>query len=192
MAQASLPAENRPERTSTILFGTILFLASELMFFGGLFAAYFSLRAETNPWPPTDVELSVGPVSVATILLVVSSVTLQAALRAGERRSVQGMRNWILATMALGAAFLAIQVWDYAHLPFEVSTHAYGTMFYAMTAFHGLHVAAGLVLMVVILGRMVQGAYGDENLDGAHAVGYYWHFVDVVWIALFSTIYLVR
>jgi len=192
MAQVSLPADHGSERTSTILFGTILFLASELMFFGGLFAAYFSLRAETNPWPPPDVELSAGPVSVATILLVVSSFTLQAGLRAGERRGIRAMRNWILASMALGAAFLAIQVWDYAHLPFEVSSHAYGTMFYAMTGFHGLHVAAGIALMAVIVGRMAQGAYGDGNLDGAHAVGYYWHFVDVVWIALFSTIYLLR
>jgi cytochrome c oxidase subunit III len=192
MAQVSLPADDGSERVSTILFGTILFLASELMFFGGLFAAYFSLRAETNPWPPPDVELRIGPVSVATVLLVVSSLTLQAGLRAGERRSLRAMGNWILASMALGAAFLAIQVWDYVHLPFAVSSHAYGTMFYAMTGFHGLHVAAGIVLMAVILGRMAQGAYRDGNLDGAHAIGYYWHFVDVVWIALFSTIYLLR
>jgi cytochrome c oxidase subunit III len=192
MAQVSLPTESGPERTSTILFGTILFLASELLFFGGLFAAYFSLRAETNPWPPPDVELSVGLVSVATVLLVASSVTMQAALRAGERRQPTAMRRWILASMALGVAFLGIQGWDYAHLPFEVSSHAYGTMFYAMTGFHGLHVTAGIVLMAVVLGRMAEGAYRDGNLEGAHAIGYYWHFVDVVWLALFSTIYLVR
>jgi cytochrome c oxidase subunit III len=192
MAQVSLPANERPARTSTILFGTILFLASELLFFGGLFAAYYSLRAETEPWPPSDVELSVGLVSAATALLVASSFTMQAALRAGERRRPEAMRRWILASMGLGAAFLAIQGWDYAHLPFDVSSHAYGTMFYAMTGFHGLHVAAGLVLMAVVLGRMGQGADRDGNLDGAHAVGYYWHFVDVVWLALFSTIYLVR
>jgi cytochrome c oxidase subunit 3 len=192
VAQVSLPADERPERTSTILFGTTLFLASELLFFGGLFAAYFSLRAETDPWPPPDVELSVGLVATATVLLVASSVTMQAALRAGERRRPQAMRNWMLASMALGAAFLSIQGWDYAHLPFEVSSHAYGTMFYAMTGFHGLHVAVGLLLMAVVLGRMAQGAYRDGNLEGAHAIGYYWHFVDVVWLALFSTIYLVR
>jgi cytochrome c oxidase subunit 3 len=192
MAQVSLPADDGSERTSTILFGTILFLASELLFFGGLFAAYFSLRAETDPWPPPDVELSVGLVSAATALLVASSVTMQAALRAGERRQPQAMRRWILASMALGLAFLAIQGWDYAHLPFEVSSHAYGTMFFAMTGFHGLHVAVGIVLMAVVLMRMAQGAYRDGDLEGAHAIGYYWHFVDVVWLALFSTIYLVR
>jgi cytochrome c oxidase subunit 3 len=192
MAQVSLPAEHGSDRTSTILFGTILFLASELLFFGGLFAAYFSLRAETEPWPPPDVELTTGLVSIATVLLVASSATMQAALRAGERRAPQAMRRWIAVSMALGVAFLAIQGWDYAHLPFEISSHAYGTMFYAMTGFHGLHVAVGLILMAVVLGRMQQGAYADGNLDGAHAIGYYWHFVDVVWIALFSTIYLVR
>jgi cytochrome c oxidase subunit III len=192
MAQVSLPADDGSERTSTILFGTILFLSSELLFFGGLFAAYFSLRAETEPWPPSDVELSVGLVAAATVLLVASSITMQAALRAGEHRQPRVMRRWILASMALGLSFLAIQVWDYAHLPFEVSSNAYGTMFYAMTGFHGLHVVAGIVLMAVVLGRMAQGAYRDGNLEGAHAIGYYWHFVDVVWLALFATIYLVR
>jgi cytochrome c oxidase subunit 3 len=192
MAQVSLPADDGPERTTTILFGTILFLASELLFFGGLFAAYFSLRAETDRWPPPEVELSVGLVSVATVLLVASSFTMQAALWAGERRRPDVMRRWIVASMVLGVTFLAIQGWDYAHLPFEVSSHAYGTMFYAMTGFHGLHVAVGIALMAVVLGRMAHGAYRDGNLEGAHAVGYYWHFVDVVWLALFSTIYLIR
>jgi cytochrome c oxidase subunit 3 len=92
----------------------------------------------------------------------------------------------------LGVAFLVIELFDWNELAFTVSTHAYGTMYFAMTGFHGLHVVAGLVLMAVVVGRAAQGAYRDGAIDGLESVAYYWHFVDVVWIALFATIFLLR
>jgi cytochrome c oxidase subunit III len=190
MAQASAAAAER--RVPPVLFGTILFLASELLFFGGLFAAYFALRAQASPWPPAGVELDVAIATIGTALLVASSFTYQAGVLAGERGSLGGLHAWLVLTVALGTAFLGLQLWDYAHLDFEVSSHAYGTMFFAMTGFHGLHVAAGLVLMLVVLGRSAQGAYRTGRVDGPHAIGYYWHFVDVVWIALYATLYLLR
>jgi cytochrome c oxidase subunit 3 len=187
-----MPAGGATQRTSPIRFGTILFLASELLFFGGLFAAYFALRARSDPWPPADVELSVPLVAVATAILVLSSFTLHAGLSAADKGNLSGLRTWVWVSLGLGSVFLGMQVWDYLHLDFSVSTHAYGTMFYAMTGLHALHVTAGLVLMLVILGRLAQGAYRDGRTDGPHAIGYYWHFVDGVWVALFATLYLLR
>ncbi|HEX6131171.1 MAG TPA: heme-copper oxidase subunit III [Actinomycetota bacterium] len=192
MASASVPVEATDRRIPPILFGTILFLASELLFFAGLFAAYFSLRARNDPWPPEGVDLELLIPTIGTVLLVASSGTYQLGVMAGERGRRTGLRTWTLVTLALGATFLALQLYDYSQLDFEVSSHAYGTMFFAMTGFHGLHVTAGLALMVVVLGRLAQGAYRDGRVDGAHAIGYYWHFVDVVWIALYATLYLLR
>jgi cytochrome c oxidase subunit 3 len=191
MAQSSLGSASRRE-ASPLLFGTILFLASELLFFGGLFAAYFSLRVQTAPWPPSFVELDVPLAAVATGLLVISSFPPQAGVAAGRRRSAAAMRGWVLASLALGLAFLGMQGYDWLHLDFSVATDAYGTMFYAMTGFHALHVLAGLLLMLVVLGREAQGAYRGGDLTGAEAVAYYWHFVDAVWIALFATLFLLR
>jgi cytochrome c oxidase subunit 3 len=192
MAQASIPSGRAEQPPAPILFGTILFLASELLFFGGLFAAYFTLRSETSPWPPAGVELDTRLAAVATALLIVSSGTLHLGLRAGATGSRQTMRRCVIVTIVLGVGFLAIQIRDYRTVDFHVSTHAYGTMYYAMTGLHWLHVAAGVVLLTVIVGRMAQGAYREGRLEGAHAIAYYWHFVDVVWIALFSTLFLLR
>ena len=192
------PRCRRPPRTIdparlTILFGTILFLASELLFFGGLFGAYYALRAETSPWPPEGVELETVLAAIATLLLVLSSGTFHLGLVAARRERIGGLQVWIGITLLLGALFLSLQVLDYSRLSFEVSSHAYGTMYYAMTGLHWLHVAAGLVLMCVVLGRIGRRArIATGNIDGLHAVGYYWHFVDIVWIGLFATLFLVR
>ena len=192
VTQAPASAEAFERQVPPLLFGTVLFLASELLFFGGLFAAYFSLRSQTSPWPPPGVELELLFPTIATALLITSSFTLQAGVAAAARGRLGGLRAWTVVTLALGSTFLGLQLWDYAHLGFEVSSHAYGTLFYAMTGAHGLHVAAGLALMLVLLGRASQGAYREGRVDGPHAIGLYWHFVDVVWIALFTTLYVLR
>jgi len=192
MAQVSTSAAHHRPGAPTILFGTILFLASELLFFGGLFGAYYALRAQTSPWPPEGVELETLLAAVATLLLVLSSGTFHLGLEAARRQRIGGLKVWVGVTLLLGALFLSLQVLDYSRLSFEVSSHAYGTMYYAMTGLHWLHVAAGLVLMCVMLGRIAQGAYRGGQIDGLHAVGYYWHFVDIVWIGLFATLFLVR
>jgi len=192
MAERAVALEGSRQRITPLRFGTILFLASELMFFAGLFAAYFSLRAINDPWPPGGIELDMVLPSIATALLVLSSFTFIAAIRALERNDRAAMRAWIGATMLLGAVFLGAQVFDWTRLDFAVDTDAYGTIFYAMTGFHALHVLAGLLLLFVLLGREAQGAYEAGDHSSAHAIGYYWHFVDVVWIVLFAVIYLVR
>lgn len=192
MAQAPAAIGTAPREIAPIRFGTIVFLASELVFFGGLFAAYFTLRSQTSPWPPSGVDLHVARPSVATALLVLSSFTFVAGLRGARAGRLASLRRWILVTILLALAFLGLQLLDWVQAGFAVSSHAYGTMVYAMTGFHGLHVIAGVLLMLVILGRMAQGAYGDGNVDGPEAVGYYWHFVDAVWIGLYATIFLLR
>jgi cytochrome c oxidase subunit III len=180
------------QRPSPLLFGVVLFLASELMFFGGLFAAYYFLRAQSSPWPPRDVELDTLLVGIATALLVTSSITMQAGtvrLRRGDRHETV---RWLVATLVLGAAFLAIQLFDYSRAGFEIGSHAYGTLFYAMTGFHGLHVLAGLLLMLVVLARLPATNSTEVDLTTTEAATYYWHFVDAVWLGLFATIYLIR
>jgi cytochrome c oxidase subunit 3 len=170
--------------------GMVVWLASELMFFAGLFAAWFALRAINDPWPPEGVELEVARTAAATVVLVASSFTLHAGERAshaGDRRRAAG---WVLVTAALGLVFLANQVLEYAQLDFEVSSHAYGSMFYVLTGFHGLHVLGGVALMLVVL-AVGTGSGTRAPLDESLTVtAYYWHFVDVVWVAMFATIYL--
>ena len=192
MVQAPAIVGAGPGEIAPIRFGTIVFLASELVFFGGLFAAYFTLRSETTPWPPGGVDLDVARPAVATALLVLSSFTLVAGLRGARDGRLASLRRWVLVTILLALAFLSFQLLDWVQAGFSVSSHAYGTMVYAITGFHGLHVIAGVLLMLVVLGRMAQGAYRDGNVDGPEAVGYYWHFVDVVWIGLYATIFLLR
>ena len=191
MAQVSTSAAQHRAGASPILFGTILFLASELLFFGGLFGAYYALRAETSAWPPDGVELETLLAAVATALLVLSSGTFHLGLvaaRREHRRSPGLDRDHPRA----GSAVPLAPGTRLPRLSFEVSSHAYGTMYYAMTGLHWLTVAAGLVLMLAVLGRISQGAYRGGHIDGLHAVGYYWHFVDIVWIGLFATLFLVR
>jgi cytochrome c oxidase subunit III len=192
MAQAPAAIGTGPREIAPIRFGTIVFLASELVFFGGLFAAYFTLRSQTTPWPPSGVELDVARPSLATALLVLSSFTFVVGLRGARAGRLASLSRWILVTILLALAFLGFQLLDWVQAGFSVSSHAYGSMVYAMTGFHGLHVMAGVLLMLVILGRMAQGAYRDGNVDGPEAVGYYWHFVDAVWIGLYATIFLLR
>jgi len=192
MAQAPAAIATAPREIAPIRFGTMVFLASELVFFGGLFAAYFTLRSQTSPWPPSGVELDVARPSVATALLVLSSFTFAAGLRGARAGRLGSLRRWIVVTIVLALGFLGFQLLDWVQAGFSVSSHAYGTMVYAMTGFHGLHVIAGVLLMLVVLGRMAQGGYRDGNVDGPEAVGYYWHFVDVVWIGLYATIFLLR
>jgi cytochrome c oxidase subunit III len=172
--------------------GTVVWLASELMFFGGLFAAYFTLRSESSEWPPGDVTLETTATAIATAVLVASSGTIHLAGRALERDDRAGTARWLGITLALGALFLANQVREYSVNDFEISSHAYGSIYYLMTGFHGLHVLGGLVLLVI--GLAIVGGPGPLPRRGpaVESVTYYWHFVDVVWVVLFTTIFLIR
>ncbi len=176
-------------RTPPAVLGMILLVASELMFFGGLFAAYFTLRGGTASWPPPDVELDMGLTVVATVLLTASSVTMSRAIQGLRRQDGDAGKPlaWLLATLALGGAFLAIKVFELAVAPFGPSSHAYGSVFFTMLGAHGVHLAVGMALVAVLLSRARSMSSG-----GREAVGLYWHFVDVVWLAIFGTVYLIR
>jgi cytochrome c oxidase subunit 3 len=173
--------------------GTVVWLASELMFFSGLFAAYFTLRATAaGDWPPADVELEVLTSGLFTLALVLSSGTMQLAVRAIARDRLPAFRGWLAATLALAAAFIANQAHEWSSLDFHIDSHSYGSAFYVMTGFHGIHVIGGMLAMVLLLGRAGSRRFGPADLPAVEMVSYYWHFVDVVWIGLWATLFLLK
>ncbi len=184
---------------NTALLGMLLFIGSELMFFAGLFAAYFNARAAAPAWPPGGMEHIVEPnliVITATIILVLSSFTMQWGIwriRKGDRT---GMNRAIAVTLILGVTFLAMQAYDYwellDHHGFGINSGIYGTLFYTMTGFHGAHVFGGVVGISVLLLRGMAGQFSARHHIAVEAVSAYWHFVDVVWIALFFTLYFLK
>jgi cytochrome c oxidase subunit III len=171
-------------------------LSSELMFFAALFAMYFTIRSVSDVWPPESVELNLPFSAINTFVLVASSGTCQWAVFKAERGDVRGLRRWFTITYVMGAFFIGGQVYEYAALVEEgmtISAHPYGSVFYLTTGFHGLHVTGGLIAFLLVLGRtFVTRRFTHEQATSAIVVSYYWHFVDVVWIALYGTIYLIR
>jgi len=181
------------DRTPVLTVGTVVWLASELMFFSGLFAAYFTLRATAGAeWPPDDVELEVLTSGLFTLGLVASSGTMQMAVRAVARGRLPAFRGWLIATLLLATAFLANQAHEWSSLEFSVSSHAYGSSFYVMTGFHGLHVFGGMLAMILLLGRAGSRRFGAAEVPAVEMVSYYWHFVDVVWVGLWATLFLLK
>jgi cytochrome c oxidase subunit III len=196
--------------------GTIVWLSSELMFFAALFAAYFTIRSVTTAaaapgtetlWKTSTDLLNVPFAGVNTTILVLSSVTCQLGVFAAEHGKVGrigtamnprnwGMREWFILTYLMGAVFIAGQVTEYAKLIHEgvtISSTPYGSVFFLTTGFHGLHVTGGLIAFVFVLARTYMARkFTHEQAVSAIVVSYYWHFVDVVWIALFATIYLLK
>jgi cytochrome c oxidase subunit III len=196
------------DRPSMVSVGTIVWLSSELMFFAALFACYFTIRAITPElWTQETAHLNVPFSTVNTTVLVLSSVTCQLGVFAAERGQVGrrggvfqfskwGLREWFVLTYLMGAFFIAGQVVEYAeliHLGVTLSSSPYGSVFYLTTGFHGLHVTGGLIAFLFVLGRTFMARrFTHEQAVTAIVVSYYWHFVDVVWIALFATIYLIQ
>ena len=188
--------------------GTIVWLASELMFFAALFAAYFTIRAVSpDLWAQETEKLNVPFSTVNTIILVLSSVTCQLGVFAAERGQVGrtgsvfsvrgwGLREWFVLTYVMGAIFIGGQSFEYTALVHEgltLSSSGYGSGFYLTTGFHGLHVTGGLIAFLFVLGRTFMARkFTHEQAVTAIVVSYYWHFVDIVWIALFATIYLLQ
>jgi len=182
---------NRPNMVSV---GTIVWLSSELMFFAGLFAMFFTVKAQNQgQWPPEPTELHVPYALVVTIILVASSFTCQLGVFAAEKGDVFRLRLWYVVTLIMGTLFVLGQANEYRQLVHEGTTipsSAYGTVFYLTTGFHGLHVTGGLVAFVYLLVRTKLSKFTPAQATSAIVVSYYWHFVDVVWIGLFSCIYL--
>jgi cytochrome c oxidase subunit 3 len=195
-------------RPNTVAVGTIVWLGSEVMFFAGLFAIYFTLRSTTGDMFATESSLLNVPfATVNTTILVLSSVTCQFGVFAAERLQkgrtgslwnvkAWGMVEWFFLTYAMGAVFIILQVFEYAVLVHEnvtLATSAYGSAFYITTGFHGLHVTGGLIAFLFVIGRAYAVKhFGHKEATTAIVVSYYWHFVDVVWIALYLIIYWLR
>jgi len=184
---------NRPNPVSV---GTIVWLASELMFFAALFAMYFTLRA-VNPdiWFEETPKLALPFATVNTIILVLSSVTCQLGVFAAERGDVRKLRMWFVITFIMGSVFIAGQVTEYTELVKDgltLSSSPYGSVFYLTTGFHGLHVTGGLIAFILFMIRTTLSRFTPAQATAAIVVSYYWHFVDLVWIALFAMIYLLQ
>ena len=170
--------------------GVMIWLGSEFMFFSGLFAAFFTIRANAKVWPPPGTKLDTIQAAIFTVVLLASSPTMQIGVWAQEKGQFRKARAWVVVSLILGAAFLGNQAYEWKTLPFRPRTNAYGSLFYIMSGLHGLHVLLGLVAMVALLGRMA-GSKGDPGETAVvQAVSYYWHFVDIVWVGLFSALFL--
>ncbi len=188
--------------------GTIVWLASELMFFAALFACYFTIRAVSPAlWAQETEKLNVPFAAVNTTVLVLSSVTCQLGVFAAERGQVGrsgritqvgkwGLREWFVLTYLMGSFFIAGQATEYVSLVRDgmtIPSSAYGSIFYLATGFHGLHVTGGLIAFLFVIGRTFMAKhFTHEQAVTAIVVSYYWHFVDIVWIGLFATIYLLQ
>ena len=194
--------------------GMWVFLLSEVMFFTGLIGSYVILRfAHPEAFGVPGEVLNVPLTAFNTFVLICSSVTMVKAFAAIEQNDQQGLQKWLLATILLGAFFVGVQAWEYTLLasegfvPMAESYHAiargaaegseviggplYGATFYTMTGFHGAHVSIGVFCLCFTLYRARKGAYTAGNLGGVEIMGLYWHFVDLVWILLFTIVYLI-
>jgi cytochrome c oxidase subunit 3 len=197
-------ATQHKQGLSNGMLGFILFLASEVMFFGGLFAAYFIARADATEWPPENMltaeqiargvklEVEFALPFIATILLVLSSVTIQLGVWAIQRGDRTALIRWLMVSIVLGLVFLTAQIYDYSQLHFRAGDTVYGTTFYTLTGFHGAHVAGGVIFMGVVLARSMAGQFSAARHEAVEACSFYWHFVDIVWIALFTVLYIVK
>jgi cytochrome c oxidase subunit III len=203
-SQALTPAEQSPIAglahdsrggISNVVLGMILFITSEVMFFAGLFAAYFSTRAANKPWPPEKFADILNPFSlilVATVILISSSFTCQFAVWAIRRNDRRAFLRNIGVTFVLGITFLLLQAYDYSLLFGEgmtLGSGPFGTTYFTLTGFHGAHVFGGVIMLGVVLYRGMSGQFSARHHDAVEAASLYWHFVDVVWILLFSILY---
>ncbi len=182
----------RTRQPSLLGVGTVIWLASELMFFGGLFAAYLTLRSNARVWPPASVHLELLAATIATLVLIASSGTMHLATRALERGERELMQRWLIVTVALGTVFLVNQIREFFVLDFSPSSSGFGSMYYLMTGFHALHVFGGLALITVAIVITTGAGRLERRAPIVESVSYYWHFVDVVWILLFATLFLLR
>jgi cytochrome c oxidase subunit 3 len=209
MTSTSTATHHNINRPNMVAVGTIVWLSSELMFFAALFAMYFTTRAVQGPeiWLESTEVLNIPFAAFNTTVLVLSSVTCQFGVFAAERFQAKrtgsilnvkswGMREWFSLTFLMGAFFISGQIYEYAHLTQEglaLSTNAYTSVFYLATGFHGLHVTGGLIAFLIVMVRVAKARRFTHNqATTAIVASYYWHFVDVVWIALFAAIYLIK
>ena len=189
------PEAHQSSRIDRQTLGILLFIVSEVMLFGAFFASYFFLRVvagEGEPWPPDGFELPVSVAAVNTVILVSSSFTVHWALESAKRDNRRAMIMGLAVTFLLGATFLFIQINEYVHIGFSARDTAFGSIFYGLTGLHGAHVTVGLILLAFANIRAWRGHFGPAAKDhlGVEVPGIYWHFVDVMWIIVFTTVYI--
>jgi cytochrome c oxidase subunit 3 len=188
------PEAHESSRIDRQTLGILLFIVSEVMLFGAFFASYFFLRVVVDPggWPPEPFELPVGVAGINTAILVSSSFTIHYALEAIRHGNRAGLKLGLVATWLLGATFLFIQMNEYAHIGFSARDFSFGSIFYSLTGLHGAHVFVGLLLLTFATIRAFRGHFGPgakEHL-GVELPGIYWHFVDIMWIVVYVTVYI--
>ena len=185
------PAAHQSSRVDARTLGMFLFIASEVMLFGSFFAAYFFVRvANGTPWPTPGYELPVFVAGVNTLILVTSSFTMHWALQAIKRGNRAGLKAGLTLTFLLGFTFLLTQLLEYSRVGFAPYTNAFGTVFYCLTGLHGAHVFVGLTLLLMATVRSFRGHYSEEEHLGVEIPGIYWHFVDIMWIVVYTTVYI--
>src|SRR5947207_168173 len=186
------PVAHQSSRVDAPTLGMLLFIASEIMLFGSFFTAYFFVRVvnAAPEWPPPPSELPVFVAGVNTAILLTSSFTMHWALQAIKRGNRAGMQAGLVLTLALGLTFLLTQIREYSRVGFSPQDGAFGSTFYGLTGLHGAHVAVGLTLLTFTTVRAFRGHFTPEHHHGVEIPGIYWHFVDVMWIVVYTTVYI--
>jgi cytochrome c oxidase subunit III len=185
------PPANRSSRVEPQLLGMLLFIISEVMVFGAFFTAYFFIRVVGGAdWPAEGEHLPVAIAGVNTAILLSSSLTMHWSLESAKAGNRYGLKAGILTTFLLGATFLFVQVNEYVHVGFSPQDNAQGTIFYGLTGLHGAHVFVGLTLLAMVVIRAFRGHFTPEEHRGVEVPGIYWHFVDVMWVIVYTTIYV--
>jgi cytochrome c oxidase subunit 3 len=179
-------------RAHPLVFGVVVFLASESMLFAGLLAAYYDLRGQAAVWPPPGTQLDVASATFGTVLLGLGSISMGIAQVAANRERRGVARAMLVLTLFFALGFAVVALDDWAKSNFQVNTNAYGTLFYCLTGTHLAHVLAGAVLLLALTIFLGRPAFTADDHAGVEAIAYYWHFVFVVWLAVWSTIYLIR
>ncbi len=172
--------------------GMIFFLISEAFLFGALFWTYYYLRIEAPVWPPPGIEVHATLASINTVILLASSASLWWAGRAVWRNNQTGLARGLAITAFLGIVFLGITIWEWTHEPFRPWTNAYGSIFYTLTGFHALHVFGGVMMLLAFLTRTLRHRFNSTNFQPIEIGSLYWHYVDFIWLIVFSTLFIVK
>jgi heme/copper-type cytochrome/quinol oxidase subunit 3 len=193
-----VPAPVAPHRTSTGLSNTKLamwiYLGSDCLLFGSLISTYLLLRHRSTHGPGPEDVFDIPFTSVSSFVLLMSSLTMALAVAATSRGDVHRSRVWLATTAMLGAVFIGGQVYEFTTFYREglgYTTNIFGSAFYTLTGFHGVHVSVGIVMLMSLLVMSIRGNLGTERAESVETIGLYWHFVDIVWIVIFTIVYLI-
>jgi cytochrome c oxidase subunit 3 len=187
------PEPHFSSRISPSILGMYLFIGSEIMLFGSFFTAYFFVRVVNNAphWPPEGFHLPVFVAGINSAILITSSFTMHWALTSIKRGNRAGLKAGMVLTFLMGLTFLATQVTEYARIGFAPRDNAFTTIFFCLTGLHGAHVFVGLTILLAMTVRSFRGHFSEEHHHGVEIAGIYWHFVDVMWIVVYTTVYLI-